>query len=63
MSLAENYRAIVLISQDEMWEKYSQNPEAKGIPKFYCVIRGGTIQLYPTIDPTKCQLLVASGVI
>lgn len=63
MSLAESYRAIVLISQDEMWEKYNQRPGLKGIPEFYCIMRGGSIQLYPMIDPNECKLMAAKGVI
>ncbi len=63
MSLAENYQAVVLISADEMWEKYNKNPEAKGIPEFYCIMRGGSIQLYPMIDPASCHLMAAQGVI
>jgi hypothetical protein len=59
----ESYRVVSLITEEEMWQLRNDKPDEKGVPQFYCVTRGGGVQFFPRIDPSKCKLMCAEGVI
>lgn len=62
MSLGD-YRLVVLITEDEMWQKRSESPGAKGVPEFYCITKNDGVQFFPAIDPTRCALMCKEGLI
>lgn len=62
MSLGD-YHALLLITEDEMWEKRNADPTAKGVPEFYCVARNGRVWFFPMLDPQKCKLMCAEGAV
>lgn len=62
MSL-DDYHLLLLISEDEMWEKRNANPNAKGVPEFYAVAKNGRVWFYPILDPEKCTLMCKEGVV
>lgn len=61
--MVENYRAITLITEEEMWQLKNDKPKTKGVPEFYCITRNDGVQFFPTIDPAKCKLMAAEGVV
>jgi hypothetical protein len=63
MSLVECYRAVILITEEEMWQLKNESPKQKGVPRYYCITRNDGVQFFPSIDPAKCQLLCEEWVI
>ena len=58
MSGVSEYREIVCVSEDEMWEM-TQTP-ITGTPKFYAVSKNGMVRFHPRLpDATKIRLLCA----
>lgn len=58
-----DYRALLLITEEEMWEKRHADPKAKGVPEFYHVAKSGRVWFFPMIDPTKCTLMCKEGML
>jgi hypothetical protein len=58
-----DWHAIVLITEEEMWQLHNDKPSTKGVPQFYCITKNGGVQFFPAIDMTKCKLMCAEGVV
>ena len=52
----EHYQLVSLVTYDELWELWANNPMAKGLPEFFCVI-GQKIHCYPAFDTKKHWLM------
>jgi len=63
MSFPESYRAITLITEEEMWQLRNNNPKETGVPRHYSITRYGGVVFFPAIDPAKCHLMCAEGAV
>jgi hypothetical protein len=57
------WHAVVLITEEEMWQLKNETPGAKGIPKFYSVSRNNGVQFFPSLDVARCSLACKEGAI